>query len=138
MEFAREVEVFLPRDKICGEILSDGDLKESDIHIKNAELIQSAGPWGQKFLAPMFDGVFELIDQRLVGEKHLKMVLAKPGGDIYFDAIAFYIDLSEWPNHNCRQLRLAYQLDVNEFNGRRKLQLMVSHLEAVPVSEVVL
>jgi single-stranded-DNA-specific exonuclease len=62
----------------------------------------------------------------LVGNKHLKMVLMKDNQPI--DAIAFNIDIEVWPNHRCERVHVAYRIDVNEFRGRRTVQLVVEHL----------
>ena len=78
-----------------------------------------------------FDGQFELLDQRIVGEKHLKLSIGLPGTKRVVDAIAFNVDLEKWPNPNLKQIYLAYRLDVNEFRGVQNAQLMVEHLEPV-------
>jgi single-stranded-DNA-specific exonuclease len=76
----------------------------------------------------MFDGHFQVVSQRLVGEKHLKMVLAPVDSNIVLDAIAFNIDLDVWPDQSVEQVEIAYRLDVNEFRGQRSVQLMVEYL----------
>ncbi len=78
----------------------------------------------------MFHGVFQLVQQRLVGEKHLKMVLKSECGALTIDGIAFNIDRGTWPNPNVRWADLAYKLDVNEFRGRESVQLLVAHIAA--------
>ncbi|GAB1269127.1 single-stranded-DNA-specific exonuclease RecJ [Aurantivibrio infirmus] len=114
------------------QILSDGELAEDELSMTLAQTLRDAGPWGQHFPEPLFDGEFYVIQQRLVGEKHLKMIVStKEKSQIIFDAIAFNVDLSEWPNPNAKRVKFAYRLDVNEFRGKRNLQLMVSYLEAV-------
>jgi single-stranded-DNA-specific exonuclease len=109
-------------------ILSDGELQPSELTLEIAEVIREAGPWGQAFPEPLFDGTFRMIDQRLVGNKHLKMTLARDSQTI--DAIAFNIDINMWPNHRCAQIYAAYRVDVNEFRGKRSVQLIVEHFEA--------
>ncbi|MGQ8367164.1 single-stranded-DNA-specific exonuclease RecJ [Glaciecola sp. 1036] len=111
------------------QTLSDGELSAAEINLQNAQLLKSAIPWGQSFEAPMFDGVFEIVQQRIVGQKHLKMVVKK--GHQITDAIAFNVDLDQWPNLQAKQVHLAYQLDVNEFNNRINVQLLVNQLMAV-------
>ncbi len=110
-------------------LYSDGALTLSDLSIHTVELLQNAGPWGQNFPEPLFDGEFEIIEQRIVGQRHLKLLLAME--DKQFSAIAFNIDLQQWPNHRCRHARIAYRLDINEFNDLRKLQFLVEHIEAL-------
>lgn len=110
-------------------ILSDGMLGSEEINIDNASLIKLAVPWGQTFEEPLFDGVFQMRSQRIVGKNHLKMVVSLDG--IEFDAIAFNIDLESWPNAKTRQVKLAYKLDINEFRGQISVQLLVQALESV-------
>jgi single-stranded-DNA-specific exonuclease len=79
----------------------------------------------------MFDGQFAVVSQRLVGAKHLKLVLTPTAGDTLLDAIAFNVDLDIWPDPKVEQVEIAYRLDVNEFRGQRSLQLMVEQLVAL-------
>lgn len=116
-------------DILNNALLSDGELASQDLTLDLAETLREAGPWGQSFPEPLFDGVFEILEQRIVGGKHLKMTLAKD--DQTLDAIAFNIDVEQWPNHRCSEVNIAYRMDVNEFRGRRKVQLIVEYLEAV-------
>ncbi|TEW52051.1 single-stranded-DNA-specific exonuclease RecJ [Psychromonas algicola] len=108
-------------------ILSDGELEPSQFDLSIAQELRDAGPWGQGFPAPIFDGVFELKQQRIVGLKHLKMVLQQ--GDKLIDAIAFNIDPEAWPNLSVKQVSCVYSLDINEFRGQRSVQLLVQLLE---------
>lgn len=103
---------------------TDGVLQSPDLQLQQAQLLTTAGPWGQAFEAPSFHGDFELIQQRIVGQKHLKMVVAQQQGGELIDAICFNADLSIWPSEYQR-VRLVYRMDVNEFRGRQSLQLIV-------------
>lgn len=113
-----------------GELLTDGPLRPEEFSLEIAQLIQQAGPWGQQFAEPVFDNVFEILDQRLVGKNHLKMTLATPHGDQQVDAIAFNVDLKSWPNHRVKYIHAAYKLDINFFQGRTRLQLLVQAMNA--------
>ncbi len=106
-------------------ILSDGELAQHDLTLDFAELIQSSGPWGQNFAEPLFDNRFEILEQRIVGERHLKLSLRLESGGPVLDAIAFNVNLEAWPNHRAIKAHVAYRLDVNEFANRKRLQLMV-------------
>ena len=108
-----------------GVVLSDGSLKPSDLSLNFAKTLKQAGPWGQQFEAPVFDDVFEIIDQRLVGQHHLKLMLRHEAGGEVLDAIAFNVDLAVWPNHRAKRLHAAYQLDINFYLSRERLQLMI-------------
>lgn len=119
------------RDKpLAGELISDGELDTADFSLDFAQSLKEAGPWGQGFPEPLFDGEFELMDQRLVGSKHLKMMVKHTSG-LLIDAIAFNVDLAVWPNPDCSQVNLAYKLDINEFRGKTSLQLMVEGMIAL-------
>jgi len=109
-------------------MLSDGQLTAQHFNLEQAQELREAGPWGQAFPAPLFDGEFRILQQRLVGEKHLKMVLEIEGKAI--DAIAFNIDIKVWPNPMIKSVYCAYRLDVNEFRGNRTVQLLVELLQA--------
>jgi single-stranded-DNA-specific exonuclease len=109
---------------------SDGELAAEEFDLALAETLRFGGPWGQHFPEPLFDGRFRLVQQRLVGEGHLKMVLALPGGEVV-DAIAFNVDLDVWPDPAQEWVEAAYRLDVNEFRGRRSLQLVIEQLHPI-------
>ncbi len=129
-QFAKAFDAVVTRhltaEQLHNSVLSDGELAAADLTLEVAEVLREAGPWGQAFPEPIFDGTFEIIEQRLVGNRHLKMVLLKDGQPI--DAIAFNIDTAVWPNHRCERVQIAYRMDVNEFRGRRTVQLLVEHL----------
>ncbi|CAD5290777.1 ssDNA exonuclease, 5' --_ 3'-specific [Alteromonas sp. 38] len=118
-------------DKLDGNqvLLSDGSLTGQELSLPFAHLLRQAGPFGQGFESPLFDGEFHVVQQRLVGEKHLKLVLREPSvGEV--DAIAFNIDIKVWPNAMVKQVRIAYRLDVNVFRGQESVQLIVEQLES--------
>ncbi len=119
-------EQWLTKDHLQSVLLSDGELSAQDMTLAFAEQLRNAGPWGQNFPEPLFDDEFTLVQQRIVGEKHLKLVVQKAGQ--IFDAIAFNVDVKAWPNLNAEKVQLAYHLDINEFRGKRSVQLMVKHI----------
>lgn len=118
------------REQLNGLCLTDGQLCAEDFSLEIAQQLRNAGPWGQHFPEPSFHGSFRLLQQRLVGERHLKMQLQEPTGGVVLDAIAFNIDPQQWPNPNVQQAKVAYRLDVNEFRGQQSLQLIVEQLQA--------
>ncbi len=128
--FEQVADELLAGKSLKGEVVSDGSMQASDLTLEFTQRLKDAGPWGQSFPEPVFDDQFELVDQRLVGEKHLKMMVKHQSG-ILLDAIAFNIDLNEWPDRDVQQVQLAYKLDINEFRGRTSLQLLVEGMNKV-------
>ncbi len=128
--FDVEVRRHLGGEDLRREILSDGELSDNALNLELAEALRAGGPWGQGFPEPLFDGVFELVNRRIVGEKHLKLVVRPAGSQQVIDAIAFNTTDDDWPV-DVKQVELAYRLDVNEFNGKRSAQLMVEYIEPV-------
>jgi single-stranded-DNA-specific exonuclease len=126
--FLLEVEKYINPTQYEVEHWTDGPLTLSDLSLETAAMLQQAGPWGQQFPEPCFDNVFEILDQRLVGQHHLKLTLAHPEGGI-FDAIAFNIDVNLWPNYRVKEVHAAYKLDINSYQGRSRLQLVIETMQ---------
>ena len=126
--FDAEVRRQLCVEDLTGRLLCDGQLGAEEFHLELARALRHAGPWGQHFPEPLFHGVFQLVQQRLVGERHLKMTVKSECGSVQLDAIAFNIDRELWPNPQVRWAELAYRLDLNEFRGQESVQLLVTHL----------
>ena len=124
--FDAEVSRWLTDDDLQGRLYTDGELAVEDFSLSLAETLRAGGPWGQGFPEPLFDGCFDVLERRIVGEKHLKLTLrtgsSKPIGAIAFHAAA---TPSDWT-----RIRAAYRLDVNEYQGNRSLQLVLEHLES--------
>ena len=123
------VRELLAPEQLTGEIVSDGELSPAHLNMALARELRSAGPWGQNFPEPIFDGVFRILQQRIVGERHLKLVLENECGQTMVDAIAFNVDLATWPDATIQYAEVAYKLDINEFRGNESLQLMVEQIE---------
>lgn len=129
--FVQEVERHVQDVNLQAMIESDGELAADDFQLELATTLRFAGPWGQHFPEPIFDGQFKVVSQRLVGEKHLKLVLSPVGSEVIVDAICFNIDPQVWPDDAVEKVEIAYRLDVNEFRGQQSVQLMVEQLLAV-------
>ncbi len=123
--FDAEVRRALNAEDLEGIILSDGRLEPAGVDEELAQTLRFALPWGQGFPEPVFDDVFAVVSRRVVGERHLKLVLRHPDHPKPFDAIAFNA-VDDAPNAG--ELHVAYRVDLNEFNGRRSVQLIVEHL----------
>lgn len=108
---------------------SDGELAGEEMQLELARQLRYAAPWGQHFPEPVFDGMFSVVHQRIVGEKHLKLVLSPDGHpDCLLDAIAFNVDTGIWPSDEVERVEVAYRLDCNYYRGEERLQLMVEVL----------
>ncbi|ECP2496043.1 single-stranded-DNA-specific exonuclease RecJ [Salmonella enterica] len=126
--FGELVTEWLDPALLQGEVISDGPLSAAEMSMEVAQLLRDAGPWGQMFPEPLFDGRFRLLQQRLVGERHLKVMVEPVGGGPLLDGIAFNIDTTCWPDNGVRDVELAYKLDINEFRGNRSLQIIIDDI----------
>ena len=126
--FNQVVAKYLDEEVKTQVTLTDGSLPSEYLTLDFCQQLDLAGPWGQGFAEPCFDDEFEIISQRLVGGKHLKLVLSNNDG-LVVDAIHFNADLNTWPDPGINRAHLVYQLDSNEFRGNVSLQLIVRELE---------
>ncbi len=132
-EFARafdaEVARWLAQAPPTDTIETDGELAPAEIALETAHALRAGGPWGQAFPEPSFDGVFSIRSARLIGERHLKMWVEVPGSGRAFDAIAFnHVEEGADFVPPAGLAHLVYRLDVNEYQGERRLQLLIDHL----------
>jgi len=128
--FIRVVDEFLAGESPVAEVLSDGCLEAESFSLENALELERLGPWGQGFPEPAFDGEFRILSQRLVADKHLKLLVTPSEySGLALDAIAFNVDLDVWPNNEIQHVTLVYKLNCNEFRGEQRLQLLVDYLE---------
>ena len=126
--YLTEVEKHLDPSQCVGKLMTDGSLSSDEFNLETALLLQRSGPWGQQFPEPCFDNVLEILDQKIVGTNHLKLTFAMPECGTILEGIAFNIDRAQWPNLRIKQAHVGYRLDVNIYQGRSKLQLMVETL----------
>ncbi len=131
--FAAEIAARVDRESLKGVIYSDGALSADELCVATARALRGAGPWGQGFPEPVFDGEFKVVDARIVGGRHMKMRLeAAHGGSDTLDAIAFgYVGgLSENAGLGSgAAIQLAYRLEINEYRGAERVQLNCQHLK---------
>ncbi len=109
-------------------VQTDGTLSGEQQSLQTAQLLRSAGPWGQGFAEPLFDGEFEVLDSRVLGSQHLKLILAADAQSSPVEAIAFFVSRPLLEQRLSR-VRIVYKLDINEYRGDRRLQLIVEYLE---------
>ena len=127
--FRERVEAMIDPATLQAELLSDGELAADEFIALNAEALRNAGPWGQAFGEPLFDGVFEVLDWRVVGERHLKLSLRVEGRREPLSAIHFGGWHEQAPES---RLRLAYRLATDDYRGNGAIQLIVEHRQVAP------
>ncbi len=127
--FATEIGRWVSAREIGGVVFSDGELRASELELSFADEIARAGPWGQGFPEPLFHGGFDIVHQRVVGERHLKLSLRVD--DRVVDAIAF----NQEPLPRVTRAQVVYRLARNDYRDRATLQLVVSHIEASPAAD---
>jgi len=132
LAFATEIAARADIESLTGVILSDGELAAAELSMATARALRAAGPWGQAFPEPVFDGVFGVQGTRIVGERHLKLTLRTGTQSEPIEAIAFgYIGglAEDAALRTGSRVRLAYRLEVNEWNGSARVQLNCQHLQ---------
>ena len=132
-EFARafdvEVQHWLSQAPPTDTVETDGELTANEIALETAHALRGGGPWGQAFPEPSFDGLFNIRSARLIGARHLKMWVEVPASGRAFDAIAFnHVEEGAPFVAPAGLAHLVYRLDVNEYQGERRLQLLIDHL----------
>jgi single-stranded-DNA-specific exonuclease len=136
--FAQEIAACADPDALRGVIHSDGELPPAELSLETARALRGAGPWGNGFPEPVFDGEFTIADARVVGGKHLKLQLraaavagAAAHAGAALDAIAFGhgAALDVGGLRPGARIDLAYRLEVNEYNGAEQMQLNCQHLQ---------
>lgn len=124
--FVAQAEAMLDEGLLQAEILSDGELRPQEFDRFHAEALRDGGPWGQGFPEPLFDGEFEVLDWRVVGERHLKLSLRSEGRREPLNAIHF----GGWDGERpAPRSRLAYRLQPDDWRGGGAIQLVVVHRE---------
>jgi single-stranded-DNA-specific exonuclease len=134
--FAAEIGARSDGESLAGIIHSDGALTATELSLDTARVLRGAGPWGQGFPEPVFDGDFQILDTRIVGDKHLKLRLRgtgrpEAGASDAIEAIAFgYVGgvAEDLRVRSGARVELAYRLEVNEYRGVERMQLNCQHL----------
>jgi single-stranded-DNA-specific exonuclease len=126
-EVSKQLDRLYPKADFSGAIVSDGVLGDERINLEFAKSLREAGPWGSGFAEPTWSGDFAVVEQRTVGDNHLKMRVHPASGGAVVDAIAF----NQAGEAYRGVVQLAYRLDVNEFRGRETPQLIVEQICAL-------
>lgn len=109
---------------LAGVVVTDGSLAAADLQIDSARLVAAYGPWGQGFEEPLFEGEFDVVMQRVVGERHLRLALKRDGRVV--DAIAFNTERVSGD-----RVRAVYRLGINDYGDADTLQLEIEQIETV-------
>ncbi len=128
--FDGAVKTLLAGELIENTIESDGELLASELNIQSVNDLESIGPFGQGFPEPVFHGIFDVLNQRIVGQNHLKLTLSNEQLKQPVSAIAFRVEPSEWQD-KANRIRVAYQLDINDYFAQPELQLIITFIEKV-------
>lgn len=137
LAFDAQVRRLLKAEQLQTLLLTDGELAAQDFLLATATLLRNSEPWGQHFPAPLFEGIFQVLYKRPVGEQHLRLTLQPAATNMRVDAIVFFIDATlKEQIHNGDQLRIVYKLDINDYRGDETLQLTVEYLEQISTTHV--
>jgi single-stranded-DNA-specific exonuclease len=130
--FAEDVARRAEPSMLQGILMTDGALAAPEICLDTAERLREGGPWGQAFPEPTFDGEFAVVEQRTLGDRHLKLWVRPDGKSAPVEAIAFgWLARPGGDVPRAQQkAHLVYRLDVNEYQGLRRPQLLVEYLES--------
>ena len=116
-----EPEVFIK------QIATDGELVPADMTVENIDAM-NAQVWGQGFAPPLFEGVFEIVEQRILKDAHLKLTLRNPHGT--YSAIWFFHATELDSPMHC-----AYQMQRNDWNGKTSVQLLIEYAHSIHQGE---
>ena len=109
-------------------IETDGEIDSQDFNYAMAKQLKESGPWGEGFTEPTFDGDFIVHQQRLFAEKHLRLVLEPKNGGPIIEGVCFNVNLTQWPDNTIKNVKIVYQLDVDDFRGNQTAKLMIRHI----------
>ena len=129
--FAAEADRVMSAELRQAVVLTDGEVPAADLDLGLARAIRDAAPWGQGFPEPIFDGIFGVVEERLVGGQHAKLRLRPRGAERSLDAIAFNREPPLATNAH-GEVRMAYRFVVNAFRGEERPELVVEESGAAP------
>lgn len=125
--FNETIDQIIDPAKLQGIIYTDGELSPDEFNLSTAELLKNAGPWGQQFPEPVFEGDFRILQQKLVGGRHLKLIVENEKG-MLLDAIWFNVDLRKYPDFSIKNVRIIFKLEINQYRGNRAIQLLIEQI----------
>ena len=125
-----EVMAQLDDEVFAEQKFTDGELQARDFSLWFTDELADANVWGHGFASPIFDGIFEVLSFKVLKDKHLKLSLRYPDVQYPIEAIYFNFDHEVW-DYRAEKVHILFELDINEWNGKRSLQLMVKDLAIV-------
>lgn len=130
--FNNEIENLANEEILENVILTDGELNSDEYNLDTVSLLEKAGPWGQEFPEPVFTGSFRVISQRILKDRHYKLVLAPDAdSDLLLDGIAFnYLEGNESSADTGlpQNINVVFKLSINDYRGRQSLQMMIDKI----------
>lgn len=129
--FSEEVANVLNNIALENVVETDGAVEKAFLNLTTAKLLKDSGPWGASFPEPVFEGEFRVHQQKLIAEKHLKLVLEPLDGGPLVNSIVFNIDRGVWPDQSVKKVKIVYNLEMDEFRGNQSLSLLARHLWAI-------
>ena len=124
------VEKQVGEDLLNRVMFTDGALEDEQLSLEFAEMLTNAAPWGHGFFEPTFDGVFKIVNRKVVGADHAKLKIRQDHGKVEVDAIAFGAANQTW-FENSLKIRAVYKLGVNDYLGVKTLQMILNYVESV-------
>lgn len=125
--FEQILQQYADEDCFNNIVEHDGEIEPQDMTMELAEQLRQAGPWGQKFPVPSFNGQFKVLDKRVLADKHLKFVLSSGQNHRPIDAILFNASDKELTTHYTT-MQIHYELSINLYRQQRTLQLIIWHI----------
>ena len=112
---------------------TDGALLPDEFSLSFVDRLKNISVWGNGFVPPVFDGKFEVINHRILKDKHLKLSLKMAGVQYPIDAIWFNYQEDSW-DYRAFGVHILYTLDINEWQGSQSLQLVIKDLSVMSVA----
>jgi len=127
--FEQAVQLELTEEQREPVLWTDGVLEPHELDMNFAFALEKAGPWGNAFPQPIFNGEFKLVTQSVVAQKHLRLELSALNSNQIYSAIAFNQEVL--PYDFSGNLNVVYEANINRFRGTEKLQLLVRQIEMI-------
>jgi len=112
-------------EQLEATVVTDGELAAGELTLDLARCLRAGGPWGQAFPEPLFDGPFDVVGSRVVGEAHLRLKLRHRDGGAVVDAMLFNAAL-EGPLPS--RVHAVFQLEIDDWDGMQSVRMLIRQL----------